>query len=75
MRYLHCHCDATGIVPNKHAKQPWKARAVLYSGTGVSCISEKMVAELRAYFEGTQIVYLTRRTTKDRVADVWELAI
>ena len=48
---------------------------MLDSGAGVSCISEKMAADLGAHFEGTRIVYPMTKTAKARVADGRELAI
>ena len=55
MECVQYHCDATIMVPDNHEQKPWKVRAVLDSGAGVSCISEKMAADLGARFEGTQL--------------------
>lgn len=69
------HCDATMIVADEHGQQSWEVRAVHDSAAGVSCICEKMAAEIGAHFEGTRNIYPMRRTTKARVAYGRELVI
>lgn len=75
MKYVQCYCEARITVPNKHVRQPCKVRTALDSGAGVSCISERMRAELAVPFERTQIVHPMHRAARARVADGLELAI
>lgn len=55
MERVYCHYDAISTVPDNHGQEPWKVRAMINNGAGVSCkLSENMPAGLGAPFEGAR---------------------
>lgn len=68
MGSVHYQFETAVMVPNGRGQQPMEVRAVLDSGSEVSCVSEKVAAELGIHFNRAKIVYPQRKSAKDRVA-------
>lgn len=62
MQSVEYYCEATVVELNSPGQQPVKVWAMLESGFGLSCLPEKLAAELGAHFVGTRIV--DRRATR-----------
>ena len=69
------HCSASILVPGDHGRRAMEINAVLDSGAGITCISEKLATRLSQHFARMQVAFPFHRGHYATVADGRKVAM